>query len=590
MSAAFVTHALVLGGAALPAGATVLVRSVRSIFGTMSSSQGPSVASSFEPSTEPLPRTLDRYELLGVLGSGAFATVYRARHVHTEQAVAVKVLQRQQGTTQGVERWLAEARAMAAVNHPNVVRVLDCGREETGEAFLVMELTPGATLESMLHGRTLPVAHAVRLASQMLEGLEAAHAKGIVHRDVKPPNVLVTHDDAGNPVAKLLDFGVSKIVAPGQASGTLPGTAMGTPGYMAPELFGDAANADPRADVYAVAATLYEMLAGRLPILANSYEDFVVKVRFDRPPPLKSVAPHVPATLAEVIDRGLARDRDARWPTARAFADALRMSVSASMAPASPGLDATMDVRDVRDVRLPLPPLVPQEQHAAIARTDPPIHSTLKSNPPPVARTTLRSSESKSRFGLILAIVGGLLLVSSGAAAAFFYLKSNSGSGSGATTASVRDTREKKDSTMESHEAEHVTAVGPLPFDPAGDAPGAPSAGTDAGAAALPRARGITFTAVPSVTNHITDASLATFSRAVSPRAQLCRPIGTPATVLVELLVNEGEIGIAHIAPGNKGDKIVAQCVAGAFKEVSDKGGRLSGEGIVQVLVTLEPR
>ena len=585
MSTAFVTHALVLGGAVVPAGATVLVRSVRSIFGTMSaSSQSPSI----EPSTEPLPRTLDRYELLGVLGSGAFATVYRARHVHTEQAVAVKVLQRQQGTTQGVERWLAEARAMAAVNHPNVVRVLDCGRAETGEAFLVMELTPGATLESMLQGRTLPVAHAVRLASQMLEGLDAAHAKGIVHRDVKPANVLVTHDDAGNPVAKLLDFGVSKIVAPGRASGTLPGTAMGTPGYMAPELFGDAANADPRADVYAVAATLYEMLAGRLPILANSYEDFVVKVRFDRPAPLKSVAPHVPATLAEVIDRGLARDRDARWPSAKAFADALRMSVSASMAPASPGLDATMDVRDVRDlrdVRLPLPPLVPHEPNAVIARTDPPVHSTLKSNPPPVARTTLRSSESKSRFGLILAIVGGLLLVSSGAAAAFFYLKSNTTSG---TIASVHDTREKRDSARESHEAGHVTAAGPLPFDPAGDVT-SPTAGTDAGAGSA-RPRGITFTAVPSVTNHITDASLATFGRAVIPRAQLCRPIGAPATVLVELLVNEGEIGIAHIAPGNKGDKIVAQCVASAFKEVSEKGGRLSGEGIVQVLVTLEPR
>jgi serine/threonine-protein kinase len=550
-----------------------------------------------DPTTLPLPRTLDRYELLSVLGSGAFATVFRGRHVHTEQPVAVKVLQRHAAGpsfgTSGVERWLAEARAMAAVSHPNVVRVLDCGRADSGEVFLVMELAEGTTLDAMLRGRTLPIAQAVHLAGQMLDGLEAAHQKGIVHRDVKPPNVLVTQDGSGAPFAKLLDFGVSKNAMPGRGSGTLPGTAMGTPGYMAPELFGDAAAADGRADVYAVAATLFEMLSGRLPVDAPSYEEFVVRVRTERPPPLASVAPHVPPTLAAVVDRGLAPDRDARWPSARAFADALRASVSSAGVmttggPPSPAFDATMDVR-LADPRLPAPPLVPRPPNAVPAVTDPPPgHSTLKSNPPPVARTTLRSSESKSRFGLIFGIVAALLLVAAGSAAAILWVRGGSGSASEGAVAHAG--HEKKDGTMETREAERITAPPPLPFDPAG----ASSAADDhvnqqAGGSAAP-ARGITYTPVPSVTNHVTDASLRTFARAVTPRAQLCRPIGSAVSVLVELLVNDGEIGIAHIAPGNKGDKIVAQCVATAFKEVSDKGGRLSGEGIVQVVVALDPR
>ncbi|CAN5809172.1 hypothetical protein BH09MYX1_BH09MYX1_06620 [soil metagenome] len=322
------------------------------------------------PGPEKLPRTVDRYELLAVLGSGAFATVYRARHVHTEQPVAVKVLQRGEGSTEGVERWLAEARAMASVIHPNVVRVLDCGRAATGEAFLVMELDEGTTLETLVDRGPLTLAHAVRLACQILDGLAAAHAKGIVHRDVKPANVLVTHDAAGEMVAKLIDFGVSKNVAPAFAvAATLPGTAIGTPGYMAPELFGDARNADARVDVYAVAATLFEMLASRLPFSATTYEDLVVQVRTERPPPLATVAPQVPSELAELVDRGLARNRDARWPSAKAFADALRGAISVRSV--RPELDATMDGR------------VGTAAPTPIVSEPPPAPSTLRSTAPP---------------------------------------------------------------------------------------------------------------------------------------------------------------------------------------------------------------
>ena len=157
------------------------------------------------PQPDSLPRVVDRYELLSVLGSGGFATVYRARHVHTQQAVAVKILQQKSG----VDRWLGEARAAAAVQHRNVVRVLDCG--QTGDdVFIVMELVEGHTLADELNAGPMPVMRAVGIAVQILDGLTAAHARSIVHRDIKPPNILLTRDGDGSDLPKILDFGVSK--------------------------------------------------------------------------------------------------------------------------------------------------------------------------------------------------------------------------------------------------------------------------------------------------------------------------------------------------------------------------------------------
>ncbi len=274
---------------------------------------------------------VDRYELLQLIGQGSFGGVYRARHVHTGQINALK-LARDTVDPDGTARVLAEARAAASLRHPNVVGIIDGGIAASGEAFIVMELLEGSTLAQVIAREgPLPPARAIRIARQMLDGLAAAHANGIIHRDVKPSNVFITNasDVTGGDMIKVIDFGISKIALAGvQAGMTLPGVAMGTPGYMAPEQLGDARSVDGRADVYAVGATLFEMLTKRRPIEFDTFEAWMRRLMSERAPPLASVAPHVPPLLAAAVDRALARDADARWPSAGAMRDALDAAFS----------------------------------------------------------------------------------------------------------------------------------------------------------------------------------------------------------------------------------------------------------------------
>jgi serine/threonine-protein kinase len=268
---------------------------------------------------------LDRYQVLKLLGAGGFGSVYRAQHVHTDAVVALKVLKRALNADQAMlDRFLREAKAAASVGSEHIVRVLDAGVATDGTAFLAMELLDGWDLKELL-AREGPfdAARLVGLMGQVLDGLSAAHAKGIVHRDMKPANVFVVKKGDADFV-KLLDFGISKMQSAGDVQGlTMTGVAMGTPAYMAPEQFFDARNVDGRADVYSVAAMLYELLGGRLPFDAQSYADLIVKVRTESAKPLSTLAPTLPAALAAAVDKGLAREKDARWPSTEVFKAAL---------------------------------------------------------------------------------------------------------------------------------------------------------------------------------------------------------------------------------------------------------------------------
>jgi serine/threonine-protein kinase len=283
----------------------------------------------------PIGTRLDRYQLEGLLGSGGFGAVYRARHVHTEAAVALKVLKRALGADpQMVERFLREAKAAASVGSDHIVRVLDAGHDAHGTPFLVLELLEGVDLQGLAQ-REGPLApmRVVLLCLQVLEGLEAAHQKGIVHRDMKPANAFVVRkvDDRGTErdFVKLLDFGISKMHADGNPKTglTMTGMAMGTPSYMAPEQFFDARSVDARADVYSVAAMMYELLSGKLPLEATSYADLIVKVRTEAPPHLALVVPGLPRPLADAVMVGLAKEKEQRWPSAREFALGLRAAM-----------------------------------------------------------------------------------------------------------------------------------------------------------------------------------------------------------------------------------------------------------------------
>jgi serine/threonine-protein kinase len=193
-----------------------------------------------------------------------------------------------------------------------------------GTAFLAMELLDGWDLKELIAREgPLTTDRLVSLMAQALAGLSAAHEKGIVHRDMKPANVFVVRQ-GDKDFVKLLDFGISKMHAAGEQHGlTMTGVAMGTPAYMAPEQFFDARNVDGRADLYSVAAMLYELLGRRLPFDADSYADLIVKVRTETPTPLASLVPQLPASLCAAIDRGLSRDKAARWSTAQEFSAAI---------------------------------------------------------------------------------------------------------------------------------------------------------------------------------------------------------------------------------------------------------------------------
>ncbi|MEW5743215.1 MAG: protein kinase [Myxococcota bacterium] len=273
---------------------------------------------------------VDRYAVEMLLGSGGFGAVYRARHVHTDVPVALKLLKRSLGADAAmIERFLREAKAAAAIGSEHIVKVMDAGVSAEGQAFLVMELLEGLDLKELSQREALAPLRLVLLLLQVLDALAVAHGRGIVHRDMKPANVFVTRrrDERGTErdFVKLLDFGISKMHGDGTGSGlTMTGVAMGTPTYMAPEQFFDARSVDGRADVYSVAAMAYELFAGRLPLDAQSYAELIVKVKTEQPAPLLQVAPQVPSALAQVITVGLAKEAQHRWQTAGEFAQALR--------------------------------------------------------------------------------------------------------------------------------------------------------------------------------------------------------------------------------------------------------------------------
>ncbi|MEW6433904.1 MAG: protein kinase [Myxococcota bacterium] len=285
---------------------------------------------------------VDRYEIEALLGSGGFGAVYRARHIHTDARVALKLLKRSMGAdAQMIERFLREAKAAAAIGSEHIVRVSDAGVSSDGQAFLAMELLEGMDLKELSQRESLSQVRLVLLLLQVLDALAQAHARGIVHRDMKPANVFVTRrrDERGTErdFVKLLDFGISKMHGDGTGSGlTMTGVAMGTPTYMAPEQFFDARAVDGRADVYSVAVMAYELFSGRLPLDAESYAALIIKVKSELPPPLLTVAPSLPPPLAQVITVGLAKEAQHRWQSAAEFAQALRSAAGLPAAGSTP--------------------------------------------------------------------------------------------------------------------------------------------------------------------------------------------------------------------------------------------------------------
>lgn len=260
-----------------------------------------------------------RYRLDQEIARGGMATVWRGEDPLLARAVAVKTLDPILAQDETVRtRFRREAVAAAAVAHPNIVATYDTG-EDDGVAYIVMELVEGATLRQAidLHG-ALPPARAADIASQVADALAAAHARGLVHRDVKPSNVLVQLDGR----VKVTDFGIAKAADQSADELTRAGSVMGTARYLAPEQL-EGLPVDERADVYSLGLVLYEMLTGRSPFGADT-EIATAVARLTTPPPrLGDLRPDIAPGLAHIVDRALVREPDARWPTAAAMRDAL---------------------------------------------------------------------------------------------------------------------------------------------------------------------------------------------------------------------------------------------------------------------------
>jgi serine/threonine protein kinase len=404
----------------------------------------------------------ERYEIISHLGEGGMGTVYRARRVALGDEVAVKILhQKFVKDTAAVERFRREARAAARLHHPNIVGIHDFGETHEGgerRVFIVMELIDGESLRAILQREmSLPTERAVALMREICAGVGAAHRNSIVHRDLKPDNIICVARDAygERETVKVVDFGIAKLRdATDSATSTLTqaGMIMGTPYYMSPEQCrGEAL--DSRADVYSLAAILYEMLAGRPPFVAPTMTGIVAKHLTEPPPPLP-VRAGVTSALDWVVQRALAKSPADRQPDATVFLNELKAAMEASTSHINNSSTAQTILAPPQQQGQPLPavatpPTVVSTPAAASHPASPPL-----SYPPPVFTgtnpqapniTLPHSQPQKSRRGWLYAVIflfvigllgavgaGGLFVLSDGNLAGLF------GSGNGNTTPSPR--------------------------------------------------------------------------------------------------------------------------------------------------------
>lgn len=265
-----------------------------------------------------------KYTVLGVLGHGGFAVVYDAKHDGLGRGVAIKVLHLRHDTPLAlVERFRREARISALVRHPHVLEVYDTGSLPDGSPFLVMERVNGENLAAQIRRGPLPIATTIEITRQLLLGLCAIEEQGIVHRDVKPDNLMLHDGGDGTTVVKLVDFGISRRVAiEPEARLTCHGALVGTPQYMSPEqIRGE--EVDIRTDLYATGAVMYEALTGHAPHESSSFSELVVSVLNGQVQAVRARRANCPAELEHIILKLLSRAPGDRYSSPREVLDAL---------------------------------------------------------------------------------------------------------------------------------------------------------------------------------------------------------------------------------------------------------------------------
>ena len=266
-----------------------------------------------------------KYRVERVLGIGGMGIVVAAKHVTLEQMVALKfLLPTSIESTEAVERFLREAKAAVRLKSEHVAKVTDVGTLENGAPYMVMEYLAGADLAEVVRvGGRLSIEESVSFLLQAAEAIAEAHSLGIVHRDLKPQNLFVTRRVDGNPLIKVLDFGISKTVDAGGLSLTRTSSIMGSPLYMSPEQMRSTKTVDRRADIWALGVILYELLTGRVPFEAEAIPELCLKVVQDEPDPPNKLRPEIPEVLSAAVLRCLEKHPDDRFQNIAELASVL---------------------------------------------------------------------------------------------------------------------------------------------------------------------------------------------------------------------------------------------------------------------------
>ena len=277
-------------------------------------------------------RTISQYRITEKLGGGGMGVVYKAHHTRLDRAVALKFLPPHLSADPDANvRFIREAKAASALDHTNICTIYDIGETDDEQLYIVMAYYQGQTLKYRL-ADGLSIDESVEIAIQVARGLERAHEAGIVHRDIKPPNLMVT--DRGE--VKILDFGVAKLG--GSVELTKAGSTLGTAAYMSPEQT-QGEEVDARTDVWALGVVLYQMLTGQRPFRGDYDQAVIYSILNQEPEPLSAVLPETPEALSQIVETMLSKEASARHETMAEVLDvlkALRGTVTVSEAPVPP--------------------------------------------------------------------------------------------------------------------------------------------------------------------------------------------------------------------------------------------------------------